>query len=135
MELVPEAFNLFAVINKSSTKYFTEHPPREIHIADGKKSVWRYGRILRKKGCEKLSLYSGLHSFYLVLLFLIMLLNCIPYGTEAYLGLPQILIRSSLWQKLMASSWQFSICFNFHVYFFSTLIFSKSPDILVYLTK
>ena len=71
-----------------------------------------------EKVCEKLSLYSGLYSFYLVLLFLILLLNCIPYGTEAYLGLPQNLRWSSFSQKLMTTSWQFSTYFNFHVYFF-----------------
>ena len=37
MELVPEAFTCLLLLIKVVQN--TEHPPREIHIADGKKSV------------------------------------------------------------------------------------------------
>ena len=90
-----------------------------------------------EEACEKLSLYSDLFSFYLVLLFLLPLLNCIPNRTEANLGVPQNLRWSSLWKKLMASSFQLVVLdpLQLSYSFFPTLIFSKSSGILVYLTE
>ena len=91
-----------------------------------------------EKGCEKLSLYSGLYSFYLVLLFLLLLLNCIPYGTE----LPQngqlsrttaksqmelFVIKVNGFQLAVLDLLQLSCLFS------STIKFSKSSGILVYL--
>ena len=90
-----------------------------------------------EEACEKLSLHSGLFSFYLVLLFLLPLLNCIPNGTEANVGVSQNLRWSSLWKKLMVSSFQLVVLdlLQLSYLFFPTLIFSKSSGILVYLTE
>ena len=121
IELIPKAFTCLLLL-----KVVPHTLPKQTltgHIADGKKPLWIYGRILGK-GCEKRSLYSIYILFGAA--FSTSLLSCIPYGTEMYLRLPQNL----RWSFRLAALdlLQLSCLFS------STLTFSKSSGNLVSLT-
>ena len=94
---------------KSSTKHFTKAATERGPNGWWEKPVCKYGQILGKSLWK--TLYISLFSFYLLHLFLLLLPNCIPYGTEVHLGLQ---ISDTSKYKI---NWQFSTCFNFHVYF------------------
>ena len=89
----------------------------------------------RKKAVKNF-LYT-VYSFYLVLLFLLLLLNCTPYGTETYLRLPQTTDYYRLLFVTNVNGFRLTVLdlLQLSCLFSLTLIFSKSSSILVSITE
>ena len=63
IELVPGTFTCLLLL-KVVPNTLRKQPPRGVDIADGKKLVWRYGRILRKRLKNFLYAVAYIHSVW-----------------------------------------------------------------------